>query len=1055
MKQIISFFVRRDLLVNLVSVFLMALGVLAIFMINREAFPNVNLDKIQIDVAYPGATPKEVEQLVVIPMEQELKALDGVDKIISVSFPGSGFITLELNPGSRNRDRIVSDVQLAIDRANLPNDLPDDPSVLEIEGSIFPVIQLAISAPLGELELKRLSDQIEDDLINLKGVARAIIVAGRKAEIRVLVKPKEMRRHRISVGEIATALSKWNINAPGGNLETEQGQKTVRVAGQFQSAEDVANLVLRANELGGGIRLGDVAEVTESLAKARRYNDVAGTPAVNMLVLKKSDDDIIDTVDRIKAYIKTVKTRYGDHVDITTFQDFSRFTRLRLGVLTNNGTVGIILVFLSLIMFLRPSVALTTTWGLPIVFFTGLYALYISGVTLNLLTMMGFIMVLGMLVDDAIIIGENITYYMEQGMKPHAAAVKGAVELIGPVTTTVMTTIIAFIPMLFMSGIIGKFIFAIPIAVVTLLFFSWLESFLILPSHVAFVTNAKAKPPEKEWLVNLEERYGRLLELALDHRKKTVGITLAVFVGAMLLGWFGLSFQLFPAVGIDQYIVRVTAPAGTSLESMRETLLNMDRDIRNEIKPQYLEATLIATGQIAIEEGDPLTQRGSRYGQIRAIYHPSVTRPEHSALEDMRRLEKSLPKKYPKLDIALTELRPGPPVGRAFQAELSSTDNQRSEQAARQLIEYLKKIEGVTTVEHSMQPGDPELHVVLDRKLATYAGVDLATVATHVRAAVGGLRVSTVRRGQEEVDVTIRFPKEKGKELLNLKQLQVSNQRGGLVGLDRIASFEEKVGSSAIRHIDGIRVVSVVANIDADKITSSELNKKVRGQQKEWLGNQSDWVRVNYGGEEEKNAQSFKDLGIAFGFALVGIFFILAIQFNRITYPFIVMLAIPFGAAGIVFSFFLHDLFWHPMPLSFLSMLGAVAMSGVVVNSSLILVVFIQRRLEEGMDYREAIISAGKRRLRAVILTATTTVVGLLPTAYGWGGMDKFVSPMALSLSSGLAFATVVTLIVIPAIFYLGHDFKLWLDPQLERHIGPLKLRLKKAVNKAQKKIQR
>ena len=477
MRAIIQYMVERHLVINVISVFLVALGLFAVTHINREAFPNVNLDLIQINSIYPGATPEEIERLVITPIEQELKALNGIDRMVSVSYPGTGRITLELDPDATNRERLVSDTQLAVDRADLPNDLPDDPSVIEIDGAVFPIIQLAISAPRDPVALKRLGDRIKDDLLELPGVAKIAIQGGRKAEIRVVVDPEKLRRERISVGEIARALQNWNINAPGGDIDTAEGQKAVRVVGEFRSAEDAANVVLRANERGGGLRLGDIARVTESLAEPRVIYDVAGKPGVAMIVLKKSDADIIDTVDNVKAYLKTLPERYGDDTRVDTFQDFSRFARRRLGVLTNNAMVGMFLVFGTLVMFLRPSVALTTTWGLPIVFLTGLYALYVSGITLNLISMMGFIMVLGMLVDDAIIIGENVTYHMERGMKPIKAAVVGAYELLGPVTTTVTTTIIAFLPLMFMSGIIGKFIIAIPIVVIALLLFSWLESF--------------------------------------------------------------------------------------------------------------------------------------------------------------------------------------------------------------------------------------------------------------------------------------------------------------------------------------------------------------------------------------------------------------------------------------------------------------------------------------------------------------------------------------------------------------------------------------------------
>ncbi|MCW8910600.1 MAG: efflux RND transporter permease subunit, partial [Gammaproteobacteria bacterium] len=515
------------------------------------------------------------------------------------------------------------------------------------------------------------------------------------------------------------------------------------------------------------------------------------------------------------------------------------------------------------------------------------------------------------------------------------------------------------------------------------------------------------------------------LENAIRFRWITVGFSFAMLIGAFVLAKTSLSFQLFPPVGVDEYIMRVTSSPGTSIEVMRETLRKVDRDMRAYINPEYLEATILKSGDVSVDQGDPLTRRGSRYGQIRAIYLPAVTRPDHDAMEDMSVLTHMLKEKYPDLDIASTALRPGPPVGRPLEAEIYSYNDKASEQAARQLTEFLKTVPGVTGIDSGLKKGDDELRVTLDRELATYAGVDLATASQHIRAAVGGLVVSHIRKGTEEVDVTIRYPENSESELEQLKNLLIPNKRDGLVPLYRISKFEEHSGFTTIRHKEGVRIVNVVADIDSNLISSFELNKLVQDNESKWKDNIKDTVNVNYGGEEEKNQESFRSLFIAFGFAMIAIFFILAIQFNNLTYPFIVMLAIPFGAFGIIISFYFHDMWWKSMPLSFFSSLGFVALTGVVVNSSLVLLVFIQRAHKTGMNLHDAIVLAGRRRLRAVLLTATTTVVGLLPTAYGWGGMDPFVSPMALALSWGLVFATVVTLVTIPAALAVGHDVKI------------------------------
>ncbi len=1020
MKNILEFFVKRSLVVNLISIFIILLGFYAMYSINREAYPNVSLDQIAISFSYPGASPDEIEQLIITPIEQELKSLNGINKMTSVAFPSNGNINLEISMNSVNRSRIVSDVQLAIDQAKLPLDLPYEPVVTEIDARIFPIIQLAVAAPISKLELKRLGDKIKDDLLIITGVAKVAIQGARKAELSVIVDPDKLHQQRISITEIENTLKTWNVNSPGGEIDTVDGQKTIRIVGQLKSAEDAENLIIRANEYGTGVRLGDVATVKESLEKASLYYEVNAKPALTMLVMKKTDADIIATVKRIKDYLATVPVIYGKNVSVSTFRDLSRNTKLRLSVLSTNATVGLLLVFICLIAFLRPAVALTTTLGLPIVFFIGLFTLNALGITLNLVSMLGFIMVLGMLVDDAIIVGENITYHMERNVPPLKAAVIGAYELLGPVITTVLTTIAAFIPMLFMSGILGKFIVSIPIVVIMLLIFSLLESFLILPSHIVHFARPEIKFKERKWLLAMEEVYAGILNTSIKFRKTTVLISLFILVATVFFAAKTMKFELFPEEGIEEFYVQVTAQPGTNLESMKVKLESLSADIKSKVYEKNIEMILVTTGITLTEQGDPLSQRGSRFGQLHVVYIASILRPDNNAASEMLSVMKYLRIRNPDLKMSLQKKKPGPPSGRALQVEIMGSDRDAIINVAERLTKFIENIKGVLTVESDLQSGDKELRIVLDRKKAIYAGVNLLAVSKHLRAIGSGLRVSTIRRGNEEVDVTIRLPNSEEKNMQYLRTIEISNNRGGLVPLGKISKIIETSSLSTIRHTEGAQVIRVIANIDTALIKSLELNNIVKKNEADWLADNKGSVSINYGGEQEKNNESMRDLLIAFGFALVGIFFILAIQFNNVGYPIAVMLAIPFGAVGIIVSFYLHNLLWKPLPLSFFAVMGMVALTGVVVNSSMILLVFVQRALKDGVKARDAIIQAGRRRLRAVVLTASTTVVGLLPTAYGWGGMDPFVSPMALSLSWGLIFATFVTLITLPALMAIA-----------------------------------
>jgi len=1015
MKSLIAFFVKRGLVVNLLSLMLLFGGIFAALNIQREAFPSVNFDVIVVSAVYPGTSPREVENLLLTPIEREVKGIDGIDTIYSTAYAGTMQMKIQVDPNYKDRSRLVSDIQQAINRASLPVDLPTEPLISEIKSEQAPVVGFTIFGNIPPLELKHIATQIKDDVLDLEGISHAFVQGDLKEEIRITLDPKRMRQHRVSINDVLRLIQGWNVNAPGGRMKSPEGQRIIRITGEFVSAEDAGNLVLRSNDMGQSLYLKDVAVVENTLERPSRMVAAQGEPAVNMIVMKKGDVDIIDLVDRVREYLDTVPDTY--HLQVRTYQDLSLVTRLRLGVLTSNGAIGLALVLLTLMLFLRPAVALTTAWGLPIIFFSGLALLYFSGVTLNLLTMFGFIMVLGLMVDDAIIIGENATWHMERGLTPEQAAITGTHELAGPVTATVLTTIIAFLPLMYMDGIIGKFIYSIPVVVIVLLAFSLLEALFILPNHIRDIARADRHPKERVIFNWFNQLYGKILKLAVKLRYVTIILTLVGLAATGLLA-STMKFQLFPSGAESEFYLRVNAPIGTTLEKTFEHLTQLDKAVRERIDPNMLETTTMVAGENSADQREALKQIGDRFGFVRVIL-TSFTEREVSAYNIMARIEKDIPALFPDLEISFAMQSSGPPVGRALQVEISGGDIAAKERVAKRLMDVLHSIAGATAIESDLEAGQEELHIVLDRAKAAYAGIDLSTAALHIKAAFDGIRVSTLKRGKEEIDVTIRYPEKAQRDLNTLMQLEIPNLKGGLIPLSRVAHIETTPGTSSIRHKNGAHIINVSAEVDRKTINSKELNDQVIEREAEWLAEDASNIRYYLGGEQERSKESVQGLIYSFIFALIGIFVILAIQFNRLSYPFLVMLAIPFGVIGIVIGFFVHG-----QPISFMAMMGFVALTGVIVNASLVLAVFIQRELEQGKAWRDAIIESGQRRLRAVLLTTITTVVGLLPTAYGWGGFDPFVAPMALALSWGLLFSTVITLFAIPAAMGIAMDLK-------------------------------
>ncbi|MDQ6962676.1 MAG: efflux RND transporter permease subunit [Mariprofundaceae bacterium] len=1013
----IRFFIQRGLLVNMMSVLLLLGGIYAALHIQREAFPSINFDQVVITAAYPGASPEEVAKLVLTPIERQLKSVEGINNIHSVAYAGSMQMNLEIDPDYQDRTRFVSDVEQAINRAALPKDLATDPLVVEIKSDQVPVLSFTVFSKkeMDDLSFKRLLDQIEDDLLELEGVARVLVQGTRKEEIRITLDPQKMHQYRISTQDVMQLILGWNVNAPGGEIQTAQGSKSIRIAGEFSSAQDAAQLVLRANDRGDVVYLSDVATVQHTLERPRRYVDSQGKTAINVIVQKKGREDIISLVDRVRDYLDTIPQQYGAHLEVHRFQDMSNITRLRLGVLTSNGLIGLVFVFVILLLFLRPAVALTTAWGLPIIFFSGLLVIFFWGETLNLLAMFGFIIVLGLMVDDAIIIGENITYHMEKGLGASEAAIVGTVEMVGPVTATVLTTMIAFLPLMFMDGIIGKFVAVIPFVVIVLLAFSWLESIFILPNHIVDVVHEKYRSKQPALVRVLTKTYQFVLEKALKLRYLTVLITLLVFIASLGLA-SQMKFTLFPGGAEDAFYIQVSTPEGTSLLETRQYLRQLDTEVRQRIPAELLETTTSVVGENSADQRDNLKLRGDRYGFLRVILVPFNTRSTNVA-SVLEGLEKDLPTLFPALKLDFKIQKGGPPVGRAFEAHISGASQANREETAKQLIQYLQGISGVYSIESGLDAGNEEIHVVLDRAKAAYAGIDLATVATHIKVAFDGLVVSTLRKGTQEIDISLRYPEISQKKIETLQQLLIPNKQGGLVALHHVAHFESSQGVGSVRHKNGAQLLIVSAQVDENIITSKALNDQVKKDQAIWQNH--DALRIHFGGEEERSEESVRSLMFSFLFALVGIFMVLAIQFNRLSYPLLVMFSIPFGVIGIVVGFYLHG---HA--LSFMALMGLVALSGVVVNNALVMAVFIQRLLAEGEAWRDAIIQGAVRRFRAVLLTTLTTVLGLLPTAYGWGGLDPFVAPMALALSWGLIFSTFITLFTIPAMLGISLDVK-------------------------------
>ena len=1023
------FSVNQSLFINLISAVLIIVGLVSLFGMSREIQPNVSFDILHITTSYPGSTPADVEKLITVPIEKELKQVDGIEEIGSASGAGLSSIYVKIDPdeSGKQKQKIMRDVRNAVDRVKgLPRDV-DDPLVTEMEIKQYPVIEVSLSGEMTERQLQRHADRLEDILEDINGVARIRKSGYREREIQILVDPDKLSEYYVSIDEIEDALASRNISLPAGKLNTETTEYSIRTAEEFLTTQEIEEVIIRANDAGNCLRIKDVARVSDTFKDEDIINKTLGTRSINLIVLKKESGDAITIVKEVRQKSKNYLEKQTDKLRMSYVNDYSFYVQRRLSVLGNNGWASIFVVLGVLLIFLQKRIAFITFLGVPIAFFATFIIMSAMGLTINLITMFALIVVLGMLVDDGIIVAENVYRHMEEGMPPRLAAVKGTEEVMGPVITAIFTTIAAFAPLLFMSGLIGKFIKYIPIVLITALAASLVEALVILPSHLADFAKVKrdgqgntvAVAKKLPWFKKLVSFFTRIINAAIRRKYRVVSgfvIALAIFVA---LGFTAIKFIVFPAAGIEFFFIKAETPIGTPLEKTHELVAPLE-DIVSQLPPGELDTYVTTIGRTEEDRLDPYAGQASNVAQINVYLTPEQGRKRKvdQIIAGLREETKGIS--------GFTDLRfdmpdTGPPVGKPVEVEIRGEDFNTLDKIAKEYMDYLAVIDGSTDVTWDHKPGKEELRISVDREKAIRAGLSVKQIAKTIRAVFRGGIATQIKpvKAEEETDVTIRFSKNDASDTSVFEDILVSNKFNNLIPLKKIATIDKVAGTTTINHVGGKRIVTVSGNIDTNKTTSIKVNslleKKFKSISQRYPG-----YSVKYGGEQQETIDSLKSLLKSFLFAFLFIYLILASFFKSLIQPFVVMLAIPFGLIGVIFAFLVHGL-----PFSFMAILGVVGLNGIVVNDSIVLVAFINRLRAKGISRKESIIKGVQMRIRPVILTTITTVGGLSTVAYGIGGKDPFLVPMALAICWGLLFATALTLIIIPCIYSILDDMAL------------------------------
>jgi multidrug efflux pump subunit AcrB len=1026
--KLANFSVKNSTLINLLSVLIIGMGIFAMWNLRKEAFPSVNYDIVTIRTVYPGAPAEDVEKFVTIPIEKEIKGISGIKEITSKSEESLSEIGITIDPKSSDKNQVVDDIERAVDRVqNLPEGVKDDPSVFELKSDEFPVLEISLSGTATDEQKRYYAESLEDLILDINGVSNLRKMGWLDEEFHVEVDPQKLKDYHVSLNEIMQALRSKNVTLPGGHLKTKTEEFNIRTTGEFRTAEEIENVIIRANDAGNWLKVKDVAQVVKTYEDEQFIAKTNGERALGMVVVKNESGDIIDVVAKVNKVLDQYKETLPDNIQIDTANDFSFYVKRRLGVLKNNGLIGFILVCIILFLFLDPIPALTTAMGIPIALFMTFFAMHAVGISINLVSMLGLILVLGMLVDDGIIVSENVYRHIEAGMDPKQAAIQGTNEVVAPVTATILTTFAAFGPILFIPDIIGKFIREIPIVVMLALGASLIEAFMILPCHLAdfiqFSHRIKKSSPkpkkEKKWFTKVKAIYLRIIKKALKHKYKVMVFLTIGFVGTLIFafGVYKIKVILFTGEGIEEFYIRAEAPKGTSLEHMEELMRPVEEFVE-EIREDELESYRTYVGSISEEMGfDPNAKNGSHLAQVTIFLTPDQTR-ERDAAIIIAEMKEGL-KKIEGFDkIYFFKPKEGPPTGRAVEVGIKGEEYGPLNEISEKIMAHLNAIDGVSGVSSNYELGKKELRIIVDEGKARKYFISVDDVASTVRYAFKGGVATTVKplKAEDEIEVLVRFPEEHRSNIKDFEKILIQNKLGNIVPLKSVAKIEEVSGLFGVTHLDGKRVVWVTADVDGEEATSFSVNM---GLKKEFGNIHKDYIgsSLKFGGEYEEQKETQANLMFSFFVALFLIFTILTAIFGSMVQPLIVMTAIPFGFLGIVIAFMVHG-----RPISFFALMGAVGLTGIVVNDSVVLVDYVNKLRKSGKPRFDSIIEAGQTRLRPVLMTTITTIGGLVSVAYGIGGGDPFLKPMGLAIIWGLLFATGITLIVIPCIYAIIDD---------------------------------
>ncbi len=1022
----IAWFAKNSVAANLLMITIIAAGLYRLSnRIPLEVFPSFEIDIVNVSVTLDGATPEDIEQGITIRIEEAVQDLEGIAKIVSQSSEGRGSVSFELDSAYDRRD-LLADIKSRVDAINTFPAEAENP-VVALADRKRDVITVAVTAPYGEKEVREYAEKVRDELLALEGVTQVELDGIRDYDIAIELSLDKIRELELSISQVSNIIDNSSVDISAGNLKTDSGDVLLRSKGQAYRADEFANIAIKTNSDGSIIRLGDIADIQDGFEETPVRTRFNGQQGAFIEVYRIGQQSAIEVADKVKKYVDEHQSALPQGFTLSYWDDDSLIVKNRISTLTSNALQGGILVLILLTLFLRPSIAFWVFIGIPVSFMGAFIIMPFFGITLNIMSLFGFILVLGIVVDDAIVTGENIYTHMGKAKSGEQAAIEGTLEVATPVTFGVLTTVAAFLPLAFIEGQRGDIFAQIPFVVIPVLLLSLIESKFILPSHLKHLKLRTQKTKQSKF-DHYQQKFADGFERAIltsyqpalvkcvKYKWTTLSLFVSVFAIILVLimsGW--TRFVFFPRIPSETIRVSLTMPSGTAFDITNKYIVKM-ADSAKQLQEKYTDADTndsIVLDILATTGGrGGTTNEGSVRFEITPPESRSSSITSGQLLNEWRKLIGDIP--------GAESISYRAELGRSsdpIDVRLSANDVIVLEEVANKVIARLNTYPTVYDIADSLSDGKQELQIELNKQ-GEALGLTRANVSGQIRNAFFGSQVQRIQRGRDDVKVMLRLPLTERQSLSSLTNMLIDVGDGATVPLSSIATLTPSQSPSSIRRIDRYRTISVTADVDKNNTNMTVLQDDLNSYMAD-LVLQYPGVSYALEGEAEEQRDSFGSLGTGLIIVLFVIYVLLAIPFKSYTQPLVVMSVIPFGAIGAIVGHWIMG-----MDLTIFSLLGLLALVGIVVNDSLVLVDYINKKRQQGMALTTAILTAGASRFRPVMLTSLTTFIGLMPLLFEKSTQAQFLIPMAVSLGFGILFATFITLILVPINYLLLEEFK-------------------------------